>query len=378
MKKKIAILLLTLLILAVPGLHAKAAAVPPGGITTTVEDADYIDQNWLTQALILTLNDQSWAMSLEHFRNYPVYLNGNGENRSCVLGDASVIDVFLQAINDQLRSAPQIIITPVYDNQAGSFIQRTDEFCVQLNGNVKLLILNELQRQFAAGSPHTITLVLTDAYVIRENTRSSLSFSSDFAVAGSCTTSFRGSSSNRVNNIQVAGGRINNMVLLPGQEISVSAAFLPRTAENGYLEAGAYLNGETIQALGGGICQVSSTIYNAVKNAGLTVLERHPHSMPVHYLPLGLDAAISSGAKDLRFRNNYSSPVILQAYTEGKNLTVNCLVSNQELAGRTFKLWASQTGPLSAKTYFTTYQDGQEVSTVYVGTSRYMEPKETN
>ena len=83
---------------------------------------------------------------------------------------------------------------------------------------------------------------------------------------------------------------------MPGQEVSVSTAILPRTSANGYREAGAYLNGETVMAIGGGICQVSSTVYNAVKNAGLVVLERHPHSMPVHYLPLGLDAAISSGS----------------------------------------------------------------------------------
>ena len=132
------------------------------------------------------------------------------------------------------------------------------------------------------------------------------------------------------------------------------------------------MNGKTVPVIGGGICQVSSTVYNAVKNAGLTVLERHPHSMPVHYLPLGLDAAISKGSKDLRFRNDYSAPVILQAYTtKGKNLIVNCLVWDQDLNGRSFKLWSEETGSLSAKTYFTTYQDGKKVNTQYVGTSRY-------
>ena len=98
----------------------------------------------------------------------------------------------------------------------------------------------------------------------------------------------------------MAAEHLNNMIIMPGQEVSVSTAILPRTSANGYREAGAYLNGETVMAIGGGICQVSSTTYNAVKNAGLVVLERHPHSMPVHYLPLGLDAAISSGSKDLQ------------------------------------------------------------------------------
>ena len=86
--------------------------------------------------------------------------------------------------------------------------------------------------------------------------------------------------------------------------------------------------------------------------------------MPVSYLPKGLDAAIAAGSKDLKFRNDYTTPVVLYTDTSNKHLTVNVLVWNQELAGRSFKLWAKQTGALSADTYFTT-------STQFVGTSRY-------
>lgn len=128
-------------------------------------------------------------------------------------------------------------------------------------------------------------------------------------------------------------------------------------------------------AIGGGICQVSSTVYNAVKNAGLVVLERHPHSMPVHYLPLGWMRRFLPVPRIFVSAITTPLPVILQAYTEGKKLTINVLVWNHDLNGRTFKLWAKNTGSLSAKTYFTTYQDGQEVSTEYVGNSSYMAPK---
>ena len=106
-------------------------------------------------------------------------------------------------------------------------------------------------------------------------------------------------------------------------------------------------------------------------NAGLTVTERKPHSMPVAYLPKGQDAAIASGSKDLKFRNDYSTPVVILTDTSNKKLTVNVLVLNQELNGRSFKLWSKQTGSLSADAYFTTYQDGKEVSTVFIGTSKY-------
>ena len=352
-----------------------AQALPAGGITTTVSDGRYIDSDWMNQALILTYQGQSWAMGLNLLGDYPVFLSDDGGVRQCVIGDSAVIDVFLSAINEQLKGQVFQSDTPIFDTGTGSYILNSGQTYYQLNNNVKVWILTTLQQQFAAGTPQTLTLELTDGYLTPVVMEGTLTYSPDFVLAGTCTTGFSTSSSNRINNIEVAAGHLNNLVVMPGQEISVSDTIKPRTTANGYKSAGAYLNGRTVPAIGGGICQVSSTVYNAVKNAGLTVLDRHPHSMPVHYLPLGLDAAISAGSKDLRFRNDYSAPVILQAYTEGKNLIVNCLVWNHDLNGRTFKLWSKETGSLSAKTYFTTYQDGVEVSTEYVGASYYMAPK---
>lgn len=352
-----------------------AQALPAGGITTTVSDGRYIDSDWMNQALILTCQGQSWAMGLNLLGDYPVFLSDDGGVRQCVIGDSAVIDVFLSAINEQLKGQVFNSDTPVFDTGTGSYIYNSGQTYYQVNENAKVWILTTLQQQFAAGTPQTLTLELTDGYLTPVVTEGTLTYSPDFVLAGTCTTGFSTSSSNRINNIEVAAGHLNNLLVMPGQEISVSDTIKPRTTANGYKSAGAYLNGRTVPAIGGGICQVSSTVYNAVKNAGLTVLERHPHSMPVHYLPLGLDAAISAGSKDLRFRNDYSAPVILQAYTEGKNLIVNCLVWNHDLNGRTFKLWSKETGSLSAKTYFTTYQDGVEVSTEYVGASYYMAPK---
>lgn len=352
-----------------------AQSLPAGGITTTVSDGRYIDSDWMNQALILTCQGQSWAMGLNLLGDYPVFLSDDGGVRQCVIGDSAVIDVFLSAINEQLKGQVFQSDTPIFDTGTGSYILNSGQTYYQLNNNVKVWILTTLQQQFAAGTPQMLTLELTDGYLTPVVMEGTLTYSPDFVLAGTCTTGFSTSSSNRINNIEVAAGHLNNLVVMPGQEISVSDTIKPRTTANGYKSAGAYLNGRTVPAIGGGICQVSSTVYNAVKNAGLTVLERHPHSMPVHYLPLGLDAAISAGSKDLRFRNDYSAPVILQAYTEGKNLIVNCLVWNHDLNGRTFKLWSKETGSLSAKTYFTTYQDGVEVSTEYVGASYYMAPK---
>lgn len=204
---------------------------------------------------------------------------------------------------------------------------------------------------------------------------SPIDWSTVYTLAGNCTTSFAGSSSNRVNNIVVGANRMNGLVLQPGQAASVSMLLLPRTPENGYLEAGTYLNGEVVQSYGGGICQISSTVYNAVMNAGLTVLQRSAHSMTVSYLPMGQDAAITSSSKDLVFMNPYDTPVLIQTFTQDNLLTVNVFVETVSLAGRSYRLYGVPDGELSAKTYLDCYQNGILMGTLYVGSSSYRRPK---
>jgi|GEM_PF-5940719 len=210
--------------------------------------------------------------------------------------------------------------------------------------------------------------------VITNNADISTSLPGSYVLAGSCSTSFSGSSSNRINNLAVASGRFNGMIVQPGQAVSVDATILPRTSENGYRMAGVYSGGKTVPGMGGGICQVSSTVYNAVMNAGLQVTKRSPHSMPVHYLPLGQDAAISSGAKDMVFVNTYDTPVrILTSCDRAtKSLNVFVYVQTQSLAGRSYKFYAKSTGRLSADSYRDVYKNGVLVGTEFIGHSAYM------
>jgi vancomycin resistance protein YoaR len=197
-----------------------------------------------------------------------------------------------------------------------------------------------------------------------------------YTIAGNCTTSTKGSSSNRINNIAVAASRLNGLVIQPGEAISVSTLFLQRTAENGYQKAGTYYQGKVIQATGGGICQVSSTVYNAVMNAGLLVVMRFPHSMPVSYLPLGMDAAISAGSKDLIFLNPYETPILIQTITENQLLTVNVYVETDTLKDRRYEMFSKKTGDLSAETYLNCYQNNELLQTLYIGKSTYRKSEE--
>lgn len=141
-------------------------------------------------------------------------------------------------------------------------------------------------------------------------------------VLGTYTTSFAGSSYNRIENIKNGAAKIDETVLYPGDEFSFTQAVAPFTSDNGYYLAGGYASGKTVDTMGGGICQVSSTLYNTVLRSELTVLERTNHMMTVGYVPLGADATIAEPTIDFKFRNDYEYPVYIEAYTYGSSVTV--------------------------------------------------------
>lgn len=141
---------------------------------------------------------------------------------------------------------------------------------------------------------------------------------------GSFTTSFASSNSARSANIANGCGRINGLTLYPGDEFSMHDTVSPFTEENGYYKAGTYVDGKVVDGLGGGICQVSTTLYNAVLRAELEVTKRYNHSMVVSYVEPGEDAAIAqSSGKDFRFVNNQEYPVYIEGYISEKKITFN-------------------------------------------------------
>lgn len=142
---------------------------------------------------------------------------------------------------------------------------------------------------------------------------------------GSCTTSYEDNVPRAIN-VELAAQRINGIVVQPGENFSFSATILPRTAANGYVVAPIFLGGQKAMGTGGGICQVSSTLYAAMVYAGLPATERHAHSLPVDYLPQGLDATIAGNYKDLKFTNTFSRPLLIQASAEGGSLSVTLVL----------------------------------------------------
>lgn len=141
-------------------------------------------------------------------------------------------------------------------------------------------------------------------------------------VLGTFTTSYSTSSAARCKNVENGCRLINSTILYPGDEFSTYEAIKPFTEANGYFPAGSYLNGKVVESLGGGICQVSTTLYNAVLLSELEVTERNNHSMIVAYVEPSMDAAIAeSSGKDFKFVNNLNNPVYIEGHTEGKQIT---------------------------------------------------------
>ena len=133
------------------------------------------------------------------------------------------------------------------------------------------------------------------------------------------------SKTNRVFNINKAANIINGYVLQPGEEFSFNKVLGNRTLSAGWRSAGAINDGISVEEVGGGICQVSSTTYNAVLKADLEIVLRIPHSYPLSYLPTGQDATISTGGPDFIFKNNRTAPIVIGANcdTEGKKLMIS-------------------------------------------------------
>ena len=135
-------------------------------------------------------------------------------------------------------------------------------------------------------------------------------------VLGTFTTSYKTSGSARSANVANGCSLINGTTVYPGEEFSVLDKITPFTEANGYFPAGSYLNGLVVESVGGGICQVSTTLYNAVLLAELEVTERHNHSMIVNYVSPSADAAIAeSGGKNFKFVNNTEHPIYIDGYT---------------------------------------------------------------
>ncbi|MEG1458116.1 MAG: VanW family protein [Acetivibrio sp.] len=140
-------------------------------------------------------------------------------------------------------------------------------------------------------------------------------------VLGTFSTTYSTSSSSRANNLANAARLIDGSIIWPGEIFSTGKTMQPITVENGYSIASAYENGQVVDSIGGGVCQVATTLYNAVLKAEIEVTERSNHSMMVGYVEASMDAAIAGDYKDLKIRNDTEVPIYIEAATVGRTIT---------------------------------------------------------
>lgn len=141
-------------------------------------------------------------------------------------------------------------------------------------------------------------------------------------------THFKESNKERTINIRLAAKAINNHVIFPNETFSFNNVVGKRTKEKGYKKAPVIVKGELAEDIGGGICQVSSTLFNAVNLQGIEIVERYSHSREVPYVPPGKDATVSWWGPDFVFKNRYSHPVLIRAIVEKGNMVISLYSSN--------------------------------------------------
>lgn len=202
---------------------------------------------------------------------------------------------------------------------------------------------------------------------------------------------------NRANNLTIAGEKINEVVLAPGEIFSYNKTLGARTIEAGYKEAAIYVSGKVVNGLGGGICQISTILYNAVLQANLEIVERKPHQFLPSYAKPGLDATVAYGSIDFKFKNNRNYPIkiktnvvagvaeieILGIKEESdvsvvlKNKVIETIpyetkyVKNKSLESGTSRVIQAGTDGKVVETYKITYSGFEELSNELISTDKY-------
>lgn len=236
---------------------------------------------------------------------------------ACILNDKTTVSLSLTDINPEeitvdflKRHTFSSALDATYTIQDHRLVFTESHPGVKFNeGEVKRAIKN------ASGySEFSVPAKITQPKVSTEALKESILGD----VLGTYSSDFSSSSNDRAHNIHLACSKIHGYVLAPGEEFSYNDVVGPRTQEAGFRMANVYV-GNTVQpGIGGGICQVSSTLFNAVVFADLEITQRYNHSLPVTYVPMGRDATVSYNSLDFKFKNTYPTPIEISAECEGR------------------------------------------------------------
>lgn len=193
---------------------------------------------------------------------------------------------------------------------------------------------------------------------------------------GTSTTNFNAGDWQRTTNLRIATKHINGTILMPGETFSYNDVVGERLASRGFMNGAGFMGNKVIPTIGGGVCQISTTLYQAVSNAGILPVERHPHSMLTTYTRPSEDAAVAWEVLDYKFKNTYDFPIYIEGYLSGSSVTFNIYGNKEGLGGKTYKLVGVTTGSggsVAARSsgYLVTYENGVEVDRKLIANDVY-------
>lgn len=327
-------------------------------------------------AITLTLDDQSWSLDADElgYKNdyqemislaWSVGRYGTLEERYAVVTGmdgqwsrsfetTSGIDeeralTVLGAIADELSSDVVNAQVASFDTQSGEFTFTESRAGARVDAQA---LLEDVKSAAAEGRK---SVAITRETIYPTDTAGSLS--EIYGKIASATTNASSSNSNRLTNLKVACKALNGLCIEPGETFSFNGTLGKRTAKKGYKAAAAYENGVTTNQLGGGICQVSSTLFNAVAKADLKIVERAPHSRPSSYVDLGKDAVVNWPNQDFKFKNDTDYPVYLTATVTSNKRVVIAVYGKKLEGGITIKIVSQKTSESNPGADRVTYDD---------------------
>ena len=230
--------------------------------------------------------------------------------------DSAKVQEFVNANSSELGGqAKDAVIT----RENGEFVITPEENGITVDIEATVAALNEAVSQGLAEPVYVEASITESEPRIKAEDLETIQ-----DVLGTFTTDFSSSSGSRAKNIQVGAAKINGHVLMPGETLSGYECMQPFTRENGYAAAAAYQGGQVVDSIGGGVCQIATTLYNMALQAELEITQRQNHSMIVTYVKPSMDAAIAGTVKDIKITNNYSTPIYVEGNAEGRKLTFTC------------------------------------------------------
>ena len=269
-------------------------------------------------------------MCLKRYKELTDVQNGNASYKITFKMDAEALKAVLNERIGEINRDPQDAI----------LVRHGGQLLITEEKNGRTLKVDETVQNVEAAMNNDwnrddLTIAMAVDETAPAHTAQELSVVQD--VLGTYSTSFAEAAITVLKTLKTVLPRLMRPCFIPAMCFSFTEAVAPFTAENGYYLAGAYSAGKNVDSMGGGICQVSSTLYNTVLRSELTVVERTNHMMTVGYVPLGADATIAEPTIDFKFRNDYDYPVYIEAYTYGSSVTVTFYGKETRPANRTIE-----------------------------------------